>query len=495
MRHLVRFCLILAALPALAEAQSKPLEGFDAYVSKAVKDWHAPGLAIAVVHDDSVVFIKGYGTRTVGKNEPVDEHTRFACASTTKAMTAMLMAMLVDSGKVQWDEHVIDALPEFQVDDPYFTREVTIRDLLTHRAGLGNIDQLWYASNNDLPTIIHKLRFVKPAYPMRSSFIYQNVMYATAGAIESRVTSMPWDTLVRRRLWTPLGMNETNSSTKSLVGLPNVATPHVMLDDNVRAIEWRNLDNINAAGSANSSISDMAKWVRFVLDSARLGGKRMVSAASYAELFKAQTLLPREQFYPTDNETHPNFEAYGFGWFLQDYRGHKVAFHTGSIDGMSAIVGLLPDKRTGVVVLVNLDHAELRHALMWKVIDAYLGDQGKDWSADLLKLYGERRKQGAAGEAAFLKTRVAGTKPALPLAKYAGTYADSLNGDVRVEQSGTKLIAHYGQLQGEMEPWSADTFLVTWRDIAAGRDLFTFVMDAGNQVAEVRTGTGTFRKR
>jgi len=488
----------LLAVPSLVAAQvtSATLKRFDGYVAKAVKDWSVPGLAIAIVRNDSIVFSKGYGVRTLGKPEPVDEHTLFAIGSTTKAMTAALMGMLVDDGRVQWDAPVISYLPDFVLYDPYATREFTVRDLLTHRGGLPNTDFLWADSGNAFPVVLHRMRFAKPAYSFRSSFIYQNVMYATAGALEAQVTKGSWDELLRSRILQPLGMSETVTSVKVLPSLPDVATPHAMIDDSVRIVHWRNLDNIGPAGSVNSNVHDMARWIRFLLDSARTGGRRVLAPATFAELFTPQQIVPPSQFYPTAKETNPHVVSYGLGCFLHEYRGRRVAMHTGSIDGMSAIVGMLPDERVGVVVLANLDHAELRHALMMKVFDMYTGSPDRDWSRDLLALYGKLRTQAQTAQKARQRERDPDAQPPLPLARYAGTYTDSLLGVVRIVMENKKLVAHSGSSDvGDLEPWNGNTFVVTWRDPLAGKDLVTFVPTTSGAIGEVRVdGLGSLSR-
>ena len=276
---------LLASAPAVAQQRSRardaPIAALDAYVAGAVRDWRVPGLAIAVIHGDTIVLAKGYGVRRIGRPEPVDAHTLFAIGSTTKAMTATLMAMLVDSGRVSWDDPVINHLPEFRVQDPYVTREMTVRDLLTHRGGLPETDYLWEDTTRTFTDILRRLQYVSPAYSIRSAFVYQNVMYATAGHIEAVLAGTTWDDLVRRRVFTPLGMADTKTSTHDLDEAGNVATPHARVHDTLSAIPWRNLDDIAPAGSVNSSVTDMAHWLRFVLDSDRIGGNRIVSAASF----------------------------------------------------------------------------------------------------------------------------------------------------------------------------------------------------------------------
>jgi CubicO group peptidase (beta-lactamase class C family) len=489
--------VVLFAGPAAAQQSSDALaRQLDAYTTQAVKDWGAVGLAISVVKDGRVVFAKGYGVRELGKPEPVDTATLFAIGSTTKAMTAAAIGMLVDEGKVRWDDPVTNYIPGFQLRDPYATREVTVRDLLTHRAGLPNADYLWYGNDNSTAEILRRVRYVAPAYSLRSGFIYQNVMYAAAGEVVARASGMPWEDFVRTRIFTPLGMARTVALLSKAGAMPNVAAPHDRVNDTVRVIMNASVDPVAAAGSVWSSVSDMAKWMRFVLDSGRVGGRRLLQQATFAELLDPQTMVPPGQFYPTARLTRPHWMTYALGWFQQDYQGRAVSFHTGSIDGMVAIIGLIPDERLGVYVLANLDHVELRHALMLKVFDLWGPPTTKprDWSRELRALYDNQRAQALAAEQARDAKRVSGTKPTLALARYAGAYSDSLYGDATVTAAGDALRIRVGTLDGTLEHWQYDTFRIRWDRAWAGTPLVTFVVDREGAPARLEMDRRVFRR-
>lgn len=498
----MRRTLVVIVLSALVAAplrgQAPPLAGLDDFIAKGVADWHVPGLAAAVVKDGRVVFAKGYGVRGLGKPEPVDTHTLFAIGSTTKAMTAALVAMLVDEKKIDWDAPVTRYLPWFQLKDPSATRELMVRDLLTHRAGLGNADFLWYGQANSTDEILRRVRLIDPAYPIRSNFIYQNIMYAAAGKVIEAASGKPWDEMLRKRILEPLGMTDTVPNAASLAGHANVASPHFIINGRVQAIDNASVDAIPAAGAVWSSVADMAKWMQFLLDAGRVGGpegRRLISEKSFAELFTPQTIAPFDM-YPTTKVTKPHWMTYGFGWFQEDYRGQKVDFHTGSIDGMIAIHGLIRDDRLGVYVLANLDHAELRHAIMYTVFDRYLGAPGRDWSAEFLKLYADLQKDADAERAKKESQRVHGTSPSLPLEKYAGTYSDPLYGDVTVTSDARGLQIGYGSaFVGTLAHWNYDTFRATWK--AAWRDpsLVTFVLDENGQPQTLRMMDERFTRR
>lgn len=487
--------LLAPAAAAPVAAQTGPARALDAYVAKAVAQWNVPGLAIAVVHGDSLVLARGYGVLELGKPARVDEHTRFAIGSTTKAMTVAALAMLVDEGKIRWDEPVIDVLPDFRLRDPYVTRNVTIRDLLTHRTGLGGADLLWIGDDYPHAEVVHRVRYLPPAHPFRAVWDYQNVMYAVAGDVVAAASGMPWEQFVRRRIWQPLGMNETEALLSEIEGKPDVASPHDSIDGKLKVIENRPVDPVQSAGAVWSSVSDMSKWMRFVLDSMRVNGKRLVSAEQYGEIFSPQIRAPLDE-YPPLSVVRPHFFMYGLAWFIQDYDGELVWMHTGSIDGMSAIIGLLPDQHVGVYVLANRDHAELRHALMYRVFDTYLGKSPRDWSTELLKLYTGLRERGSAAVAARDKARDRNARPSLPLARYAGVYSDSTYGDVHVEQRGDSLHLAFGKgIVGTLEPWEYDTFRGHWADERLGTGMVTFLPDGRGGVAAVRFMGATFHHR
>ena len=420
--------IVLAATPALGAAQQSPdLAAFDKYVAHAARDWRIPGMAVAVVKDDSLVFAKGYGVVEIGKPAPATEHTRFAIGSTTKAMTVASLAMLVDEGKLKWDDRVIDYFPDFQLYDAYATRELTVRDLLTHRTGLPGTDLLWGLSENQypLPEMMRRLRYVKPLSSFRSQWEYQNLMYAVAGGLVAKISGMPWETFVQTRIFAPLGMNESIPLVAQAIGKPNVAVPHDNVHDTVRVVRVRTTDAIAAAGSVWSSVSDMSKWMRFMLDSGRVGDKRLIKPATFREIVAPEIRAPESQ-YPALELAQPKLFTYALGWFVEEYNGETIWMHTGSIDGMSAIIGLMPSRRVGVYVLANLDHAELRHALIYKVFDMYhppAKGPARDWSADVKALFEAKHAAARTAAAAAFEGSTEGCAAVIP--------ARSVRGDVR----------------------------------------------------------------
>ena len=483
-------CALLATAPPLSAQKRDPWPAFDAYVQQGVKDWQVPGLSIVVVRNDSVIFLKGYGVRAVGAAGTVDPRTAFGMMSTTKAMTALALAMLVDDGTVRWDDPVTRWLPGFAMPDPFVTRDLRVVDLLTHSAGLPNADLLWVRGDLDEAEILHRVRGLRPAYPLRGGFIYQNVMYGAAGAVIEAATKMSWADFLEQRLFRPMGLTRTWPTYARMAAShdPNVSAAHYRIRDTIRVIADESVDPIPAAGAAWSTAEDMGRWLRFLLDSGRVNGRRLVSDSSFRRLFRPQSFVPSDEFYPTAALTRPHWTTYGLGWFQQDYRGEMVQMHTGSLDGRTAIIGLIPDRRIGVYVFGNLDHAELRHALMWRAFDVLLGAPPRDWSREFLALYGARRARADSARAADEAQRVPGTRPSLPLERYAGRYEHPVWGSLDVTRAGDGLRLAFGSnpvTAGPLEHWHYDTFRARVGDGRDGPLRVTFALDGAGAPAEL----------
>lgn len=487
--------IFLALVPATAGAQTNDFAGLDAYIENALAEWQVPGLAMAIVRNDSVVHARGYGVRKLGDPARVDDRTMFAAASTTKAFTAALIAMFVDEKKMRWDDPATKHLPGFQLYDPYATRELTIRDLLSHRSGLSRGDLSWYGTTFDRNEVIRRVRFLRPTSSFRSSYGYQNIMYIAASEAAARVAGKSWDDLVDERLYTPLGMNETVTSVRDLIGKPNVAQPHALVDKKIVPIPYRNVDNIGGAGSMNSNARDMAQWVRLQLANGRYGGRQLISPAAMREMRLPHTIIQLDTLAERINPaTH--FRAYGLGWFMEDYRGRKAISHPGNLDGMSSVVGMMPEENIGVVILVNMNQVALPTAIMRRLWDMHLGGTPGDWSAVFLRL---RRDAIARSDSVERKTaadRIGGTRPSLALQNYAGTYSDSLYGQISIRVEDNKLIADAGpSWVGDVAHWHYDTFRITWRDPMMGRSFATFAIGPSAKVETMRLSDwGEFRR-
>jgi len=483
---LISFLIVALTGVQLVRGQQAPLNGFDDYVNKAMRDWEVPGIAIAVVKDDKVVFTKGYGVKKLGDPAPVDERTLFAIGSSSKAFTAASIAMLVDEGKLKWDDPATKYLPGFEMFDPYVTRELTVRDLLAHRSGLERGDLLWYGSELSRDDILRRTRYLKPTWGLRSNFGYQNLMFLAAGQVVDKVNGKSWDEFIAQRIFTPLGMTSSNTSTKGFKSGDNVATPHAKFDEKVEPIAWRNIDNIAPAGSINSNAVDMAQWVRLQLGQGSYQNQRLFSSGAAKEMHTPQTIIPlqgsMEMIYP---EAH--FLTYGLGWFLSDFRGKKIVEHGGAIDGMRAQVALMPEEKLGVVILTNLHGTSLPHILMYKVFDAYMGSlQQRDWAGDLLKTLKTLQQKSREAEKKQEAERVRNTRPSLAPEKYAGTYKNDLYGEVKVTNTKGKLGVRFGPaFVSDLEHWNYDTFRAKFRAAGESKAFVTFALDAQGKSDEL----------
>jgi CubicO group peptidase (beta-lactamase class C family) len=500
LRHTGRFLLlflILFAAQAPLMAQTKSIEErlreIDEYAAKAGKDWEVPGFAIAIVKDDKVVFAKGYGVRELGKPATVDADTLFAIASNTKAFTAAALAILVDEGKIKWDDPVTKYLPSFQLYDSYVTREMTIRDLLSHRSGLATFggDLLWYESTYPRAEILRRIRFLRPTSSFRSRYGYQNIMFLAAGEIIPVVTGKSWDEFVREKFFVPLGMKRTTTLFRELQSAQNIATPHNKMDGRVRVIRYDNVDNAGGAAAINASVADMAQWIRLQLGRGSLEGRKFFSPAASREMWTPHTIAggigeQAEKFNPTRH-----FNLYGLGWSLSDYQGRKVVSHGGGLDGMISQVAMLPEENLGVVVLSNSE-TPLSTIMVNKVFDVFLGVAPRDWSADYLTRARQAEEATKAAAKRVEDSRVPNTKPSLPLSAYAGTYSGSMYGEAKVTEENGKLVLRLipaPNFVGDLEHWHFDTFRLRWRESIVypfPQGFVTFTLNPQGKVDELK---------
>jgi len=472
MRKLLLPVLVLCCQASFAS----PLPfSLDSCVKACMEEWKVPGVAIAIVKDDSVVTCRGYGVCREGESRPVNGVTVFAIGSATKAFTAAVIGTLVKEGKLSWDDTVSKLLPAFKLYDECATRGVTVRDLLCHRCGFGqwNGDLLWYGSQYGDDTIIARLRFLRPAWPLRSTFGYSNLMYLVAGKVASTVTQTPWSVLVKKRFFEPLGMSHAKTSVRELSGLYNVADPHTVFDSRVSPITYRMLDNIGAAGAIIASADDLARWLLMQLNHGRRSGAVVVDSTVILETRTPQMLMPRTG-RDKDLFAGTNFTAYGLGWMLEDYYGRLLVYHGGGVDGMLCRIGFVPDERLGIVVLSNLDNHKLHDALFYEILDGYLNIPSRDWSSILHEQWkAEQRPERSKGHPI--------TMIAKPERLY-GSYYNDLYGAAAIFKSGRECImhlkAHLG-LQGPLMCLRADTMVCTWRDRYFGKSYPVFEFDSG----------------
>jgi CubicO group peptidase (beta-lactamase class C family) len=441
--------LMGAATLARPAAAQEPFPGFDAYVTKAMADWKIPGLAIGVVRNDSVIYAKGYGVRKTGASEMVNDQTLFEIGSSSKSFTATLVAMHVTDGKMRWDDRLATHLPGFRLYDPVANAEVTLRDALSHRTGLSRGELSWFAAGGSRDDVLRRVRYLRPSSPFRTRWEYQNVMFLAAGEAAAKVAGTSWDELVRQRIFGPLQMTASLPALKPGQTMAALATPHQITRDTVYSKSHADMNNIAPAGSIVSNARDMAQYLRFQLGDGTFGGKRLVSAAALRETHTPQILMPAGGGGPPDSLTR--FSTYGLGWMVHDYRGQLVWEHGGNTDGMTTAMGMLPDRKFGVVVLSNMHGAALPGILMRYLFDRELNAPMRDLSAEALARTAVQRRRADSVARAQESQRVAAGPPPLALSQYAGTYSDSLYGDAIVTVEGSRLVLKRAEFSGPLE--------------------------------------------
>ena len=475
-RHLAAIlaAAALVTVPASAQRAAAAPPGFDAYVARVMREFSVPGVAVAIVKDGQVVLAKGYGVREIGKPEPVDARTMFGIASNTKIVTATALAMLVEEGKVDWEAPVIRYLPWFAMYDPWVTRELTVRDLLVHRSGLGlgAGDLLWWPpSTYDRKEIARRLRFIPPATSFRTAYAYDNVLYLIAGEVIEAVSGQTWEEFVASRILQRVGMSSSDVRHSAAAGGSgaNVATPHAEVNDTVRPVTPFTSDNTNPAGGIMSGAEDMAKWVIVQLDSGKVaGGAPLYAPASARQLWREVTPTGLGGAPAGFEHLRANFSGYALGLGTRDYRGTKMLQHTGGLPGYVSKVAMIPSARLGVVVLTNQESGLAFESIVYRVLDHYLGVKPVP---DYLGLFtrfaaeGRARLQEEARQATA--QRDTASRPSLPLERYVGTYRDAWYGDVAIAMENGGLAIRFTKspsLVGDLVHWQHDTFLARWRD-------------------------------
>jgi CubicO group peptidase (beta-lactamase class C family) len=489
--------VIFIALSSLSlNAQTAPPPNLDSYVANSMKTFEVPGIAVAIVKDGKIAVAKGYGVRKLGAPTLVDEHTMFAIGSNTKAFTTAALAELVDAGKLSWDDPVYQRLPGFVMYDPYVSHEMTIRDLLTHRSGmgLGEGDLLfWPQSTYARDEIIYKLRFMKPASSFRSHYAYDNLLYMTAGQIIPAVTGTSWDDYIRQHIFAPLGMDNSTVSSAAFKPGDDYAFPHERVDGKLQVIHLEDLDNVGPAGSINSCAADMAKWVQLQLNRGKFVDHdgRLFSEQQSKEMWSPQTILPIGNPPPPLAGLKANFADYALGWTLRDYHGRKLVGHTGGVAGFVSRVMLVPEENLGVVVLTNAEESGAFDSILYHVLDYYFGLPSTDWTTAFKTVKDSREKEAAEAMKQAEGARAANSRPSLPLEKYAGTYNDAWYGPItlRLENGGLVIsFNHTPSMVGDLQHWQYDTFKAHWRDHTIEDAFITFSLKSDGSIESARMG-------
>jgi CubicO group peptidase (beta-lactamase class C family) len=480
------FALARRAAPAAVAASR--LEGFDAWVEKTLADFEVPGLGLAIVKDGTILVAKGYGVKDRAAKTPVSDGTLFAIGSSTKAFTTLLLGQLVDQGRLEWETPVLELIPSFRLKDPALTEKLTARDLVTHRSGLPRHDLLWY-NNLSLTRAdaVRRLRYLDANKGLREEFQYNNLMFMTAGYLYEQLSGTTWEDGVRRQIFAPLGMASSKVTLDEAKAAPDVALPHEKRDDVLKVVPYRSEGLcMGPAGSIYSSAADMAKWVALHLGDGAFAGTRLLAPATMADMH-----VPRMTIASPPDPRHPEVGpgAYALGWFVDSYRGHQRVHHGGNIDGFSALVSLLPQDGIGVVALVNRGASPVPGLVAREVFDRLTGMEARDWAAEALRELKQGEALGKEAEKKKQTVRRAGTKPAHPLAEYAGAYDHPGYGRLTVALEKDRLVGRFNAIPLPLEHWHYETFNVTKdpADPTFESGKLTFRTDANGDVSGIET--------
>lgn len=481
------FMLLLSFGIVIAQPDTKE---FEKYIDKARADWDVPGMAVAIVKDGKIVFEEGFGVLESGKKQKVDENSLFAIASNTKAFTAASLAILVDEGKISWSDKVKDYLPYFALYDSYVSEHATIADLLSHRIGLGTFsgDVIWYKSNYTAEEVIKHARYVPQAYGFRDGYGYSNLMFITAGEVIKAVSGQSWGQFIKQHFFMPLGMDRTQTTVTELAKMKDVATPHGLVDNVNTPIPYVNWDNMGAAGGIISSVHDMAQWMNLQLNHGVVGADTLFSPERQIDMW-----TPHNSFRVSSgskrNLPSRHFSGYGFGWGLSDYKGNLIVSHSGGYDGMYSRVTLVPDQNLGIVILTNAMRG-VSYPVAMHLIDAYVGGDQKDWSAEYLpgaKRGIDWKKQRIQKR---IDARVLNTKPSVSEDAFVGSYYDPMFGEVDIKKDDKGLRMEFmsaPSLNAQLSHWHYNTYKIEWNELHAWFSFGTiqFVLDNNQEVTGI----------
>ena len=494
-----------SAISAASPASSQ-LTYLSTDVERVMKQFDVPGIAIAIVKDGQVLAAQGFGVRKLGAPDKVDAKTLFEVASNSKAFTAAALAMLVDEGKLAWDDPVTKHLPDFQMYDAYVTHEMTVRDLLTHRSGLGlgAGDLLWWPTTSfSTDEIIHKLRYIPPSTSFRSSYAYDNLLYIVAGKIIAAKSGKTWGETIRERILTPVGMTTTTTSLAENAGNPNVANAHSKINDRIAAVKAMPVPNAVGAVGINTNAEDIARWMNVLLAQGKLpaganagsgtDGKeaRLFSAKQARELWTAQTPMRTGEPNAKLAGTRANFAAYGLGFQLRDYHGRLLALHSGALQGFYSKVVLVPEEKLGIAILTNAESGGSLNALQWQLLGRLVDKDDKtDWIGAVAAVEDEMHAKEKARLAKTSASRAAKSQPSLPRTAYDGDYQDPWYGIATIKHVGGKQVLSLSRtpdLTGELEHYQHDTFIVRWKERNFNADAYvTFALNPDGSIERMK---------
>lgn len=447
--------VVASARPHSVSAEQ--IAGLDALVEQVMGEWHVPGLAIAVVRDGDVILAKGYGYRDLESEKRVTPDTLFAAGSISKTFTATGLAILVDEGRLSWDTKMRDVLPDFALQDETATQHATIEDLLTHRTGLARHDRLWYLGDFSRAELYARLRHLESNAPFRAGFQYHNMLFMTAGLAVERLTGKTWEEFTRTRILSPLGMKRSNFSIGATKRDADHATPYAHEEGELRAAPFYDATPIAPAGGLNTSASELARWVRLHLGRGSSDGKQLLSKARAVELHSPRVAVAGEPAWPALDD-----DGYGLGFSISAYRGDKMVWHNGGIDGFLTHMSFMPGRGVGVVVLANLDRTPTPTIISRFIYDRLLGLEPLPWNARFQEDWRKGEIRAQVEEELALEARKTGTRPSHALGDYAGWYEHPGYGTVRIQEANDGLTLTYGRLTAPLAHVHYDIFEI-WR--------------------------------
>ena len=495
---LVLCVLLLGPGAAVAQNQAIDAAAVDQIVAEALKAWQAPGAAVVIVKDGQVVYLKGHGVKEACGSAPITPDTLFAIASTSKAFTCTAIAMLVMDGKMKWDDPVRKHVEFFRLADPSADRDVTLRDLVTHRTGLSRHDMLWLGSNWSQEEIIRRVGFVSLTQPFRSTYQYQNIMYSTAGYAAGKAAGSSWEELTRQRIFVPLGMKGANFSVKDAAKAADHAEPHSKNGTKIGTTPWRNVDHIGPAGAINAGVRDLGQWLRFQLGDGTFEGKRLLTSALLQETHAPQMVIPLDgptgvASFTRAMNPETNMMSYALGWVVQDYRGQPMIAHGGSLDGFRAQVVLLPKQKVGMAILSNLGRTSLPEAVRNSITDLVLNSPRRDWNAHLMAQSEKAMAADRERDRQFEIKRQKATKPSREPAAYVGSFEEPAYGPLTLTLDGNTLVAKWNSFTMRLEHWHFDTFVAKGDPLINNKPL-AFALAADGTVERVTFLEQEFKK-
>lgn len=456
---------------------------FSQTILQATRAFSTPAVSVAIIQNNAVVFASGFGTRTLGKQEPVNEHTSYAIASMSKSTVSASLAILQEQNAFCWDDPVSKFLPDFRLYDDFASKEIRVIDLLLHRCGLNSesAGTLWYGSDYSREEVIRRLRYLRPVSSFRSTYAYQNVCYLAAGLVIQAISGQTWDDFVTENIFTPLGMYRTfpNIAGMRASGINNVATPHAVIDGEMSCVPYRDHDNVGPAASVHSTAWDLAQYLMMFLNHGTYGDRQILSEQSVDFLHMPHIIYNQT---PAAKMVHPRmfaqFPAYGLGWYIQDYCGIKSVGHSGGVDGMRGRMELFPEKGCAAVVLTNSEDRRAYYSILYTAFDMLLGLESVNW------IEAWQKDKESANKPADPE-RIADTNPSLPIDQYTGVFRDVAYGDITVKIEEGKLVlrfSHTPAFTADLKHWHFDTFRLVWRDRYIPKGLVTFILDSNGKV-------------